>query len=302
MNKNLKTLLLLLFPLLPVLGCGQGYVSTDYLSASPLRDKDGNKYGSGSLMTISGRYTLPISAKQNDKGQVTAWTATLNCTYGVFNNKGAAQTLSPDNILNSSLHISHIRPISEKWSMITSLGCGVYAAPNEITFKSILANGAAIFVYKLNDNLHIGIGAGLTNSYGVPVILPMGYLSWLNSGKYEISVDMSSGMKISASTWFTKKVRIELVALDMDGMSAVMNTDGKTKIYSTVMIRSYISPSFYFSRRTSVYLGIGGNWMRSVSISDRSFKGFFNNFSNNDNQPNLFSTALRLTVGFRYNF
>ena len=64
-----------------------------------------------------------------------------------------------------------------------------------VSMKTLLANGAIIFVYKLRKNLDLGIGAGLTNSYGIPMILPMMYFSWRNAGRYELKVDMSSGMR-----------------------------------------------------------------------------------------------------------
>lgn len=299
MNKTLTTLFLLLS--IPFISYGQGYVSTDYLSSSSFKDDNGNKYGSGNLMILSGRYTLPISAKQNDAGQITAWTATLNCRYGILNNEAEATKLNPDNILNSSINISHIRPITEKWSVLASLGCGVYAAPNDVTLKSILANGAVVFVYKLRDNLSIGIGADLTNSYGIPMILPMGYLNWQSSGKYEIKVDMSSGLNISASTWITKKIKVEFTALEIDGMSSVMDINGKSKIYSTMMMKSYASPSFHISKQASIYLGIGGNWLRSTKISDRSLKGFFDSFKDDENKYQ-FGVSLRLMAGVRFKF
>ena len=301
MKITFKILLTPLLVILPGLSYGQGYISSDYMPASTLKDDAGNKYGSGDLLILSGRYTLPFSVRHNEKGQVTAWSATLNCSYGILNNKGPAKELNPDNILNSSLNISHIRPLSDRWSIIASLGAGVYASPNEITMKSVLANGAVVFVYKLRNNLDLGIGGGLTNSYGIPMILPMIYFSWRNTGKYEFKVDMSSGIKISAATWLNKKFKVELTAIEMDGMSAVMNIDGKSKIYSTASMKSYISPSFYISKKTSIYLGIGGNWIRSAKISDRSFKGFIENFKEDDGSCN-FGTSLRFTAGFRGGF
>ena len=48
----------------------------------------------------------------------------------------------------------------------------------------------------------------------------MMYFSWRNAGRYELKVDMSSGMKVSVATWLNKKLKLELTALDMDGMSA----------------------------------------------------------------------------------
>ena len=296
--KYLKILLLLV---LPIASYGQGYISTDYLSSSNFKDDNGNKYGSGSLMILSGRYTLPLSTKKNHAGQITAWAATLNCRYGLFDNEAGAKELNPDKILNGSINISHIRPITEKWSVLASLGCGIYAAPNDVTLKSILANGAVVFVYKLRDNLSIGVGAGLTNSYGIPMILPMGYLNWQSSGKYEIKVDMSSGLNVSASTWLTKKIKLEFTAIEIDGMSSVMDINGKSKIYSTMMMKSYASPSFHISKQASVYLGIGGNWLRSTKISDRSLKGFFDSFKDDENKYQ-FGVSLRLMAGIRFRF
>ncbi|MDO4930413.1 MAG: DUF6268 family outer membrane beta-barrel protein [Bacteroidales bacterium] len=299
----LTTLFISVFLSLPVAIHGQGYISTDYLSSSSLVDDLGNKYGSGNLMMVTGRYTLPLSTKLDDKGRTIAWAATLNCVYGKFNNQGVARYLNPDEAINAGFSITHMRPISERWSILASLGCGIYAEPNEISFKSLLANGSTIFVYNLRKNLQFGFGFGLTNSYGVPMILPIGYLNWHNSGKYEISINLlSSGVKVSASTWLHRKFKIEAVALEMDGLSAVMNIDGKSKIYSTLMMRTYISPSFYFTKQMSVFLGIGANWMRSTSISERSFNGFFNSFSSDDNTPNLFKPSLRLSAGIRYRF
>lgn len=280
---------------------GQGYISYDYLSESPLKDDFGNKYGSGSLRVVSGRYNLPLSVRHDAKDRLVAWSATVNGTYGILDNKGQARELNPDDILNASLNISHIRSLSDKWSIIASVGGGVYAPMDEITIKSLLANGGIIFVYKLRKNLDLGFGGGLTNSYGIPMILPMLYFSWRNAGKYEFKIDMSSGMKVSVETWLNKKLKIELAALDMDGMSAVMKVDGKSKIYSAVVLKSYVSPSYRLGKKTNVYLGIGGSWIRGISMSDRSLKGFLDNFKNEKDEPS-FGVALRLTAGFRYSF
>lgn len=297
-----KVLLVLSFAAIPLFSYGQGYISSDYITSSSLKDENGNRYGSGDLLILSGRYTLPFAIKHNHRGQPIAWSATLYCSYGISHNKGQAKNLNPGNIVNSSLNISHIRPISEKWNIIASIGAGVYASPNEITSQSILANGGIIFAYKLRKNLDIGVGAGLTNAYGIPMILPMLYFSWRNTGKYEFKIDMSSGMKISAATWLNKKFKMEFTAIEMDGMSAVMNVNGKSKIYSMVMMKSYITPSFHINKKTSIYLGVGGNWLRGTKISDRSFKGFINSFKDNNNDKREFGASLRVMTGLHYGF
>lgn len=279
----------------------QGWIGCDYMTSSSLRDEAGGQYGSGDLLIMSGGYNLPFAVKQTEKGLVRAWSVTLYGKLGVLGNRGEAKNLNPDNLLNTGLNLSHIRPLSGKWSIIASLGAGVYAPLNNITTRSLLANGGVVFIYNLKKNLDLGFGAGLTNSYGIPMILPMLYFSWQQTGKYELKVDMSSGMKVSAATWLTPKVKIELTAIEMDGMSAVMNIEEKSKIYSMVMLKSYISPSYYINKRTSIYFGIGGNWVRGISITDRSLKGFINSFKDNKGDRE-FGVSLRFISGIRYGF
>lgn len=280
---------------------GQGYISYDYIPSSTLKDELGKRYGSGDMQIVSGSYNLPLSVKFNERKQLTAWAATVHAAYATLSNQGQARDLNPDNILNGSLNISHIRPLSRKWSFIASIGGGIYAPANEISAKSILANGGVIFIYKLNKNMDIGIGAGVTNSYGIPMVLPMLYLNWQKTSRYEFKIDMSSGLKVSASTWLSPRIKVEFAALEMDGMSAVTQIEGKSKIYSTVMLKSHISPSFYFNKKTSIYFAVGGNWVRGISISDRSLKGFVQSFKEDNDSP-AFNVALRLGTGFRYRF
>lgn len=300
--KTISVILLMLGLFLGSQRClGQGYISYDYMPESPLRDDLGNKYGSGSMMIVSGQYNLPLSVRHDGKGRLVAWSATLSGAYGTLHNKGRANELNPGKIVNASLNISHVRPLSDRWSIIASIGGGIYAPQREVTAKSVLGNGGIVFVYQLRKNLDLGFGAGLTNSYGIPMVLPMIYFSWRNAGKYEFKVDMSSGMKVSAATWLGKRLKIELVGIDMDGMAAVMEVDGKSKIYSTVMMRSYLSPSYRIGKKMNIYLGIGGNWIRGISMSDRSLKGFLDNFKSDKDDP-YFGVTPRLTAGFRYGF
>ena len=154
---------------------------------------------------------------------------TFSASCGIMNNEGEARRLNPNRILNASLTVSHLRPLSERWNLIASLGCGIYAVPDKIQWQSLLANGAFIFAYRLRGNLSIGIGGGLTNSYGIPIIMPMGYLNWRTNGRYEVIIDIANAPKIQIATQTRKAVRLELTALEMDGMSAVVQADGRQK-------------------------------------------------------------------------
>lgn len=284
-------------------GFCQGCVNYDYLPSSSFKDKEGNKYGTGNLQRISGRYTIPLSRKLSERNQPTVWGMTLSASYNVMDNEGEARVLNPDRVLNTSLTVSHLRPLSERWSLLASLGCGIYAAPDEVCWQSLLANGSFIFAYRLCDNLSIGIGGGLTNSYGVPIIMPMGYLNWKTNGWYEVTIDIANAPKVQIATQAGKAVRLELTAIEMDGMSAVMQVDGKQKIYSSTMMRSGVNASFRVFGKASIYAGVGGVWLRSTKITDRNLKSFFKSLSDDgDKDKYRFGTAFRFSVGFRYGF
>lgn len=296
-----RLICVLMVIILPVGGWAQGYIKSDYLFSSTLKDEKENKYGSGSLTKISGRYTLPLSVKRNEQGKVTAWSATLSGTYAILDNQGVAADINPSEVLNANLSVAHMRPLSGKWSLIASLGGGIFSEPDQVTTKSLLASGALIFVYRINQKLDAGIGVGLTNSYGVPIIMPMTYFKVNFTGKYEIKADISSRMEVSAAVMFGNKFRLKLVAMEMDGISAVMERDGRSMIYSSTMMRSYLTPEWQITPKSTLFLGAGGGWMRSVQLSERTLKGFWNNFKNDDGEFQFKSTGY-LTVGFRYGF
>ena len=76
--KTISVILLMLgLAMWPQYCLGQGYISYDYMPESSLRDDLGNKYGSGSMMVMSGRYNLPLSVRHDDKGRLVAWSATI---------------------------------------------------------------------------------------------------------------------------------------------------------------------------------------------------------------------------------
>ncbi|MDE5677563.1 DUF6268 family outer membrane beta-barrel protein [Phocaeicola sp.] len=282
---------------------GQGYMNYDYLFSSSFKDQEGNKHGSGNLQKISGRYTIPVSKRLNERNQPTAWGMLLSTSYGIMDNVGEAQALNPDRILNVGLTASHLRPLSERWSLLASLGCGIYASPDEVRWQSLLVNGAFIFAYRLHENLSIGVGGGVTNSYGVPIIIPMLYLTWRTNWRYKVSIDMVDALKVQVATQIASKIQLELNALEMDGMAAVMRMDGKDKIYSSAMITSDLIASYRVFGKASFYAGIGGVWMRSSFITDRTLKSFFKTLSERKNMDEyIFAPSFRASVGFRYGF
>ena len=280
---------------------GQGYVEAGYTpSRNFMKDEDGEKLGTGDMWQLRGRHTFQFSAKLNEREQPIVWSGTLSGMYAHMNNDGMAAEVNPNDILNVSFNVSHLRPLSSRWYMMASLDIGVYAVPKDISFKSILASGAIIFAYKLRDNLDIGVGAGLTNSYGVPLIMPMGFLKWNITGPYEVNVEVAGSMKASVSRVFSDRFRLSLVPMDMDGMSAVVKQNGDYKIYGVTRMRAYIRPEYKIGKKSYIYTEIGTDLYHTVKMSDRSYKGFINAFKGDDSWE--FGQAFHIMAGFKYGF
>lgn len=297
----MRLFILLMLALTPLCVRAQGHLEAGYIPSRNFLDDDENKAGSGSMWQIAGRYTLPFRVKANEGRQPTVWSGTFSGMYARMRNKGMAATVVPDDILNLCFTVSHMRPLSERWYLMASLGAGVYATPDELSFKSILANGAVIFAYKLKDNLDIGIGAGVTNSYGVPLAMPMGFLKWDTRGRYKVNVEAANGLKASVARTFTERFKVAFVLCDMDGMTAVVKENGKCRLYSATRMRSYLRPEVKVGRKgLSAYLNIGTEVYHTVKVSDRSLKGFFSNFKSGEGWD--FEGSLLILGGFRWGF
>ena len=300
--RTLSSFLFLTFSILAIECQAQGYFKSEYMTSSLLKNEDGEQVGSGDFLKFSGGYNQVLSTRLNDQKQVTLWATSLNSSYGILNNKGEATCFNPEKILNISLNLTHMRPISDKWSLMATLGGGIYSSPDEITTKSILVNGGAIFICRLRNNFDLGVGLGLTNSFGIPIVMPMFVVNWNLPGKYEVKVNLASGMVISGAMKLNDRFKIKLIALEMDGMSSVMDMDGESMIYASTTIKSFLCPEYKISKKSTIYVGAGGTWLRSTTLTKRSVKDFFNNLFNEKNNDFDFSTAGYFAVGFRYGF
>ncbi|MDO5751401.1 MAG: DUF6268 family outer membrane beta-barrel protein, partial [Rothia sp. (in: high G+C Gram-positive bacteria)] len=241
-----------------------------------------------------------FAVKPNPKGMPAVWSATLSGLYAQLDNTGSIAAVSPDQVLNLSLNLSHLRPLSTRWYLMASLGAGIYAPPSDIRWSSILANGAVIFAYKLRSNLDVGLGLGLTNSYGVPLVMPMGFLKWTTTGRYEVKVEMAGSLKAQVGCRLGERFRLTLVPFDMDGFSAVVHPEGKSRIYGATRMRAYLQPEWAFTPHAFAYLGAGMELYHSIKLSERSLRGFTNNFSGGEHWKR--ARGLHLMGGVKYRF
>ncbi len=285
--------------MLSIAANAQFQFSADYVSPSRLENSGGDELGKGSMARVSAIANLPFKYELDENRQIVRmWALTFSAKYATLNNTGGAGEYVPDRMLNTSLNLTHIRPLSERWKLMASLGVGIYSRPNHVVFKSLLANGGAVFVYKLRDRLDIGVGGALTNSFGFPALLPAVYLNWSMRGKYEIDLSMITGLKLTVKRKWNERFATSLTAFDMDGMSAVFRSDDKWKIYSTTMIRSYLQFDYKYDRNFTFFGAAGAVWSRSSRLVDRKFKNFYKMFNRSERQH--FTPAMMVRIGVGY--
>lgn len=164
----------------------------------------------------------------------------------------------------------------------------------------LLISGACIFAYHLNGTMDIGFGAGLTNSYGIPIFMPMGYFKWSMRGNVEFDINISNSMKIAAITHFSPHFSLAINAMEMDGIASVVKRDGKNKIYSSTMMKSYLTPTWQITRKASLYGSIGGVLIRSSRMADRKLSKMFD-FGNKEGKLH-FHPSLYLNIGYKQRF
>lgn len=299
MTKYLSVALLATFAMFKLQG-QQLEITTGHLSQSDFADHQKISHGKGEQYRIGLKYYQPLSTKLNDNCDPTLWTMAIQGHLYDLRGTGEAAKQNPNDILNASANLTHIRPISERWSIIATLGVGIYSAHDEISWSSLLANGGCLFIYKASSTFSIGGGIGLTNAYGAPMVVPMTYIKWNPKGRLEFDLNISNGIKASIQMQFGQNFKLKWNLLDMEGVTSVAKMNGKNKLYSSMMLSSYLTPSFHFSKKLSIFIDAGANMVRTSKITDRKIKYLFGGQKDEDKRH--FRPAGKLGAGIRYDF
>lgn len=303
MKKTVVMIVLVAGSLIISLNCvAQAYLKTEYITSSDYRDKDNQRTGgSGDLLKYSAGVNIPLYLKQYDDKRVKMWSVAVDASYATLNNHQLTREQCPDNMLNTQLGLVYLTPIKKRWSILAMAGAGIYSEKDKIGWKSVLGMGGVVAIYHIKPNMSVGFGAAVTNQFGVPMIMPAGYFDWKLDGKYQLSISCVQNLEITGAVHLTDRFKLGLLLGRMDGMSAVMDVDGKSMIFGQMMISSGIQPEYRLGKSCALQLTAGGTWCRLSTITRRSLKGFTKSFSDEDNDPN-FEVAGYVSIAFKYGF
>lgn len=280
-------------------GYGQVRVETEFIPYSGMENEDKERLGGGLMQRVAVEGTVPLSVRNDSVKGLRLWALGLRGVYGRLCNQGEAARLLPADLLNVSMNVMHRRSLSARWSMVVSAGAGMYAPLDEIRGHSVLFNGGVLFSYKLKERMSLGGGAAVTNSLGLPMLVPVVLFDWRTQGRYELSIQMSGGVKVSVSRKMNERFRWRLVAMEMDGMTSVVSREGRSLIYAFMQMRSYVCPELKVGKSTTLYVGAGGSLLRGVKVSERSLTTFYKSLTKDEF---LFKPSATFLLGMRYGF
>lgn len=255
---------------------------TEYFGKSSYRMMEGDtdeKVGSskGSAMVYQGGVNIPLSMKLNENNRPTMWAISAGGAYAKLDNKNFTESLVIDEVMNLGLSLNHLRPLNDKWSMMIAVGGGVYMPSTKFTqirFKNVLGSAGAIFIYHLKPNLDLGGGIAMNNSFGYPMVFPAIYLNWRTEKLFAVKVSMMEGLEMSAGYNINKNLSLNIVA-EMNGQMALLEEDGKGKIFSHQYLVAGFRPEIRIGKYISIPITAGISAMRPAEITSRSLKSMF---------------------------
>ena len=293
-----------------ILFCAEGNAQisfkTEYIGHSaymyaPSDDEPSVKVGNreGSAIVYQGMANIPFCMKTNENGRPTAWGVGLGGAYASLNNKYFTDDMVSE-IMNLQFGIFHLRPLNDKWSMMASIGAGVYAPFTEfsnIRYKNVLGSAGVTFIRHLNPYLDLGGGLAVNSTFGYPMVFPTLYFNWNYESKCKVNVSLGEGLELSAGYDFSDYFKLSL-AFEMNGQMALLEKDGKDVMFTHQYMVTGLRPEIKFGKTgISMPIMVGINAVRPAYYSDRTLKGMF--ATNNDY---YFRISPYASVGIRYGF
>ncbi|MFH6999965.1 DUF6268 family outer membrane beta-barrel protein [Flavobacterium sp. FlaQc-57] len=287
MNKTIIYLSqLFLFLLLTISARSQSGISgefkVDYVPFSKyVRPLDSTKTNSESnFKRAQIAFEVPISFKIDEYNNPKLWTIFFQGAYARMENKNyEIQSLPlefqggfPNELLNSQIGVKHLRSISPSWSLLIMASVGVYTDMVEINKDDVLIQGGVLFIKKFNPNLSFGMGPVLTNSFGVPMVLPGIYFNWESKGALHFKVAFPEGLELG----YRMSDNFDLKAVaEISGMTAETRIRNKSSLMGYQQIIAGLRPQLKLGEHWTLEPTAGTTLVRNFSTTNRKIKDIF---------------------------
>lgn len=292
-------ILLFLFFAITILPTKAQSIESACIFSSDYKNSNDIKSGKGGVFYISGSYQQPLYMQRDSIKGNRLLTATINGKYASLDNEGEARIDNPDEIINIGAMLTYVVPLAQRWNILATAGATLNATPQYVRLQSMALTGGAIFMYRVNKGLNIGIGAIITTTYGQPVIIPTPFITWKRSGKFSIELNMRGLPEMVIATQINKNTKLNITPIAIENFSAVLNIDGENKLYSQRIFKSTISISHRLTRHFTLDAQAGYISYRTARIEERSHKAFWKRLFDSD-QNSKFSPSGYFSLALKY--
>jgi len=275
-----------------------GSLKTEYVPFSNyVRPADSVKTGSTSdFKRMQLAFNLPLSFNVDTTGRPKMWALTAEGSYAKMTNRNYEETLFPTKMLNAQIGLVHMRPLGKTWSILAMASAGVFTDMEQINKDDILAQGGVLFIKHFNPRIAFGFGPVVTNTFGVPMVLPGLYFNWVTPGRYQLRVNFPEG--ITFGMQMTPSVSLNTV-VELSGMTAERNLNNRSFLLGYQQIIAGLRPEFKLGKSLSFQLTGGTTLARSFSTTSRKLKDFFKFKEEADPR---FTTTFYGSVGLKWDF
>jgi hypothetical protein len=273
-----------------------GTIKADYVPFSNYIRPDSVKTGSTSnFKRMQLGFSIPLSVKIDSSGRPKLWTVNVQGSYAKMENRNYETKLFPTELLNAQVGLVHLRPISKTWSIMAMASVGVYTDLEEITYDDVLLQGGVLFIKNFNPRMALGFGPVVTNTFGVPMILPGIYFNWVTNGRYRLHVNFPESIEFGAQV--TPAFELKAV-VEMGGMTAEVKREDKSMLLGYMQIIAGLRPEFKLGKSVTLQLTGGTTLTRTFATTSRKLKDFFKKKEEAD--PS-FSTTAYGAVAIKWN-
>lgn len=225
-------------------------------------------------------FEVPLSLEMDKYNHPKLWSLVVNGSYAQMENKNyniqdlpvEFQGGFPKELLNTQIGIKHLRSISSSWSLLVMASVGVYTDMVEINKDDVLIQGGVIFIKQFNPNLALGAGPVLTNSFGVPMVLPGIYFNWESQGALHFKVAFPEGVELGYRMY--DNLDLKLVG-EITGMTAETKIGNKSSLLGYQQIIAGLRPQLKFGEHWTLEPTAGTTLLRSFSTTNRKIKDIF---------------------------
>lgn len=274
-----------------------GQLAVDYIPLSNyIRPEDSVKTGSKSdFKRLQFNLEIPLSTKVDSLGNIRRWSWKVGAAYAKMQNRDYEQDLFPSEMLNAEIGLQYLTSLRKNWSLLTFASVGVYSDLVKINGKDVLGQGGALFIKRFRPNLAFGFGPVLSNSFGVPMVLPGLYFDWKTNGKVKFNINFPQ--RLAAAYQVSSFMDLRAV-VNLDGMTAERERNGKSTLSGFMLLTAGLQPQFNLGKSLKVQLTGGSTLARMYVENDRSLKNIFKDKKQEDPR---FSPTFYTSVALKWN-